>query len=224
MTEASKKADSQIQLDVLRELGWDTRVDETEVGVQVKDGVVTLNGVVSSWAKKIAAQEAAHRVLGVLDVANDLEVREAGGRTDADIAQAVRRALEWDVFVPHRRIRSTVSQGIVTLEGSTDDGSQRDDAQCAIKNLQGVRGIINRIEIEPPVVPGERVRGAIEAALERRADREAHRIGLDIQEGRVIVSGVVGSYGEREAVVGAVRGTYGVKAVDDKLRIEPFAI
>ena len=217
------KSDSEIQQDVLRELKWDTRVHETEVGVQVEDGIVTLSGMVSSWAKKAAAQEAAHRVLGVLDVANDLEV-EGAARTDADIARAIRNALEWDVFVPHQRIRTTVAQGVVTLEGSADYWSQREDAQRAIKNLEGVRGIINRIEVRPPIVPSDRVRHAIEAALERHAEREARRVSLDISNGRVTVSGVVGSFGEREAVVGAIRGTPGVCTVDDKLRIEPFSI
>lgn len=224
MAHTIRKTDAQIQQDVLRELRWDTRVDETEVGVQVNDGVVTLTGAVSSWAKRVAAQEAAHRVLGVLDVANDLEVTASAVRTDADLARAVRAALEWDVFVPHQRIRTTVSQGVVTLEGTADYWSEREDAQRAIRNLEGVRGIINRIDVKPPEVAGERVRGAIEAALERHAEREAKRVSLDIHDGRVTVSGVVGSYGEREAVVGAVRGTPGVRWVEDRLRIEPFAV
>jgi osmotically-inducible protein OsmY len=113
--------------DVLDELKWDSRVDETEVGVQVKDGVVTLNGMVTSYAKRWAAAEAAHRVIGVLDVANDLKVNVAGGtsRTDTEIAQAVRQTLEWDVFVPDDRIRSTVSDGWVTLEGTVESWSRR---------------------------------------------------------------------------------------------------
>src|SRR5262245_26051214 len=105
-----KKSDSQIQQEVLQELKWDTRVEETEVGVEVDQGVVTLTGTVSSYAKRLAAQEAAHRVIGVLDVANDIQVKVPGGltRTDTEIAQAVRRALEWDIWVPDGRIQSTI--------------------------------------------------------------------------------------------------------------------
>ena len=97
---AMTKTDAQIHHDVLEELKWDSRVDETEVGVQVASGVVTLTGTVTSWAKRVAAQEAAHRVIGVLDVANDIQVKVPGGltRTDTQIAQAVRQALEWDVL------------------------------------------------------------------------------------------------------------------------------
>ncbi len=110
MARVIRKTDAEIQQDMLREFKWDTRVEETDVGVEVDSGVVTLTGTVSSWAKRMAAQEAAHRVVGVLDVANDIRVKAQGspGRTDTEIAQAVRRALEWDVFVPEKSLQSTV--------------------------------------------------------------------------------------------------------------------
>ena len=115
--ETFTKTDIQIQMDVLRELKWDTRVAQTDVGVEVDNRIVTLTGTVDSYAKKTAAERAAHRVVGVLDVANDIEINYPGlGRkTDAEIAQAVRQSLEWDAFVPDQKIRSTVTDGRVTL-------------------------------------------------------------------------------------------------------------
>lgn len=221
-----KKTDSEIKDAVLREFKWDTRVNETEIGVSVAAGVVTLTGTVSSWGKKTAAQEAAHRVAVVLDVANDIQIKIPGspGRTDSDIASAVRHALEWDVFVPDKHIRSTVSDGWVTLEGDVDYGSHREDAERAVRNLDGVRGITNKIEIKPPfkAVTSD-VRKSLEQALERYAEREAARIALDVQDGRVGLSGVVHSWAERQAVLSAARGTAGVRNVDDHLRIESYA-
>ena len=219
-----KKSDPEIQQEVLHELEWDTHVLETEIGVTVDRGIVTLSGTVGSWAKREAAQEAAHRVAGVLDVANDIEVHlpGSGPRSDADIARAVRDSLEWDVFVPDSRIRSTVSRGQVTLEGDVDFGNQRSDAERAIRNLLGVTLVINRIEVDPPKVAAAELRGAIEAALRRQAQREAQRVKLDLEDGLVTVTGVVHSNSEREAVVGAVRGTPGVTRVDSHLRIEPY--
>jgi osmotically-inducible protein OsmY len=219
------RTDSEIQQEVLRELKWDTRVEETDVGVEVDAGVVTLTGTVSSLGKKIAAQQAAHRVGGVLDVANDIEVKVPGsaGRNDTDIAHAVRQVLEWDVFVPEKRIRSTVSGGWVTLEGDVDYLSQGDDAERAIRNLNGVRGVTNTITVKPPKVEPHIVRKSIEQALERQAEREAARITLQVQDGRVNLSGNVHSWAEKEAVLGAARGTPGVRNVDDHLRIQPWA-
>lgn len=226
MASVVTKSDADIQEAVLRELKWDTRVDETDVGVEVDRGTVTLTGTVDSWAKRIAAEEAAHRVAGVLDVANDIAVKLAGsgGRTDTDIAQAVRHALEWDVFVPEQTIRSTVSKGWVALDGTVHYWSQREDAERAVRNLAGVTGVTNRIAITPRAPIAGDVRAAIEAALERRAQREAKRIELDVRDGEVTVSGVVHTWDEKQAVVGAIKGTTGVRLVEDRLLVEPFTV
>jgi osmotically-inducible protein OsmY len=214
--------DAEIQQAVLHELKWDTRVEETGVDVEVHNAIVMLKGTASSYAKRLAAQEAAHRVAGVLDVANDIKVKVPGDeqRNDTDIAHAVRRALEWDVFVPERRLRSTVSDGWVTLEGSVDCWSEREDAEKAVRNLAGVKGVFDNIVISPPAVLHTEVRRAIGQALERQADREARKIHFDVKDGHVNLSGVVHSWAERKAVVGAARGTRGVRDVEDHLRIE----
>jgi osmotically-inducible protein OsmY len=172
------KTDADIKQDVIQELKWDTRVNETEIGVGVVARVVTLTGTVSSWGKKLAAGEAAHRVDGVLDVANDIGVKPVGSyaRTDTDIARAVRSSLEWDVFIPDDRIRSTVSQGWVTLEGDVDYYSHRNDAERAVRNLAGVRGVTNRIEVKTAKVDPRDIRSSLEEALKRHAARDAKRI------------------------------------------------
>jgi osmotically-inducible protein OsmY len=216
------RTDSQIHQKVLDELRWDTRVDETDVGVEVDNGVVTLSGSVTDYIKKIAAQEAAHRVDGVLDVVNHVEVCPPSTfqRSDTDIAQAVRHALEWDVVVPDTLIRSTVSQGWVTLEGEVITWHERESAERAIRGLAGVRGVVNRLEVCFPLVAAETVREEIEEALERRAQRHAKRIHVDVHDGIVKLSGSVFSYPEREAVLGAVRYTPGVRKVEDLLTLE----
>jgi osmotically-inducible protein OsmY len=219
-----KKTDSQIQQDVLSEMKWDYRVEPTDVGVEVDQGTVTLTGTVGSWAKRIAAQEAAHRVAGVLDVANDIVVKVAGSgvRSDTDIAHAVRHCLEWDVLVPDQRIRSTVTDGWVTLEGDVDRWDSREDAERGIRNLTGVRGVTNRIVVKAPTVSAVDLRRSIEEALERQVQREAKQIGLEVKDGRVTVTGAVHTWAERQAVIGAVKGTNGVRTVDDRLTIEPW--
>lgn len=219
------KSDSEIQKQVLQELKWDTRVEETEVGVQVDKGVVTLTGNVSSYAKKIAAQEAAHRVSGVLDVANDLQVKIPGGlvRTDTEVAQAVRQALEWDVMIPEKRIQSTVAEGWITLEGTVDLLREREDAERTVRNLMGVHGVNNKIVVKPALPKPTQLREKIEEALERGAEREAKRIRVEISNGTVTLSGSVRSWKEEEAIVGAVSHAPGVQRVKDHLSINPYA-
>ncbi len=219
------KSDAQVQREVLDELRWDTRVHVAEIGVAVDQGVVTLTGTVNDYAQRLAAQEAAHRVYGVLDVANDLEVKSAGNGypTDTELAQAVRQALMFDVLVPEERIHSTVSHGRVTLSGQVRTWTQREDAEHAIRNLAGVRDIVNLIRVDTPLVEPVAIREAIEQSLERRADREAAHIQVEVHEGTVTLSGEVRSWMEKRAVLGAVGHAPGVQAVDDRLRINPYA-
>ncbi len=214
-----KKTDTQIHRDVLEELTWDPRVDETEVGVEVDKGVVTLTGTVTSWAKRVAAQDAARRVTGVLDVANDITVKTPGGlvRSDTEIAQAVRQTLQWDVFVPDEKITSTVTDGWVTLAGTVERLSERDDAERAVRNLAGVKVVVNTITVTPWNPVSADVRRAIERALDRRAEREARHLTVDVHEGVATLSGPVRSWAERRAVLGAARFTPGVRAIEDHL-------
>src|SRR3977135_1816526 len=111
------RTDAQIQSDVLAELKWDARVLPNEIGVSVKDGVVTLTGWVDFYTKRCAAEAAAHGVRGVKAVANDIEIRPATSsqRIDPDIAEAVVRALEWDAFISVDKLDVTVSKGWVAL-------------------------------------------------------------------------------------------------------------
>jgi osmotically-inducible protein OsmY len=224
MTTAIIKSDSQIKTDVLNELKWDSRVDETDVGVQVREGIVTLVGNVDVYAKKIAAREAAHRVHGVLDVVDELQVKVAGvgGATDTEIARAVRDALEWDAFVPDEKIASTVSLGIVTLEGVVPTWSQRADAERVVRGLSGVRGVINQITVMAKAVDSSRIKADIEEALERQAEREARRIGVSVKDGVVMLTGRVRSWVEKDTIDRVVGFATGVKRVDDRLIVDPY--
>jgi osmotically-inducible protein OsmY len=219
-----RRNDSDIKKRILRELKWDSRIPWASINVEVIDGVVTLSGAVSSYAQKIAAQEATHRVAGVLDVANDIHVKPGNGfaRTDTEIATAVRNALEWDALVPNELIHSTVSDGWVTLEGEVDYSRERNDAERAIKRLAGVVGVFNMITIRKQPVNKKQLREEIEFALERRADREAERLRIEVTDGVVDLWGRVHSWQERRAVLGSISHAPGVTQVRDHLRIDPY--
>lgn len=155
--------DAEIQRAVLHELSRDRRVEPTEVGIEVDNSVVTLTGTVSSWEKKLAAEEVAHRVVGVLDVANDLAVHDpARGRpSDTEIAGAIRQALIRDVLIPEANIQTTVRDGIVILEGEVDYPSERDEAIWKIRSIAGVCGIDDQLAVRP------REAGPTAAAIDR---------------------------------------------------------
>jgi osmotically-inducible protein OsmY len=224
MTIATIKTDSQIKTDVLNELKWDPTVDETEVGVQVKNGIVTLTGGVSSYPKRLAAIDAAHRVYGVLDVVDELKIRipPAWGRTDQEIAAAVRNALKWDILVPDELIISTVSGGIVTLKGEVPTWTQRSDTEHAVRRLTGVTGVVNQITVAARAIDPIHIKRQIEDALERQTEREAKRIGVTVREGVVTLTGTLRSWGEKNAIERAALYTRGVKRIDDLTVVDPY--
>lgn len=217
-----QKDDEQIRHEVASELGWDTRTWDLPIKVYVAGGVVTLIGVVPSYGQKIAAQNAAHRISGVLDVANDLIVNASREYSDPEIAHAIREALIWDVLVPDEQIQTTVSNGSVKLEGKVNSLRQREDAERAVRNLAGVTSVINLLRVEPQTVKSEDLRESIEQALERRAMREAERLRIDVKDGEVDIFGRVHSWRERKAVVGSISHAPGVKKINDNLRIDPY--
>jgi osmotically-inducible protein OsmY len=143
-----KRTDGQIRTEVIQALKDDPRVEGLELGVHVSGGVVTLAGTVDSWGVKMAAQDAARRVPGSTGVRNCLVFRMGAGAglSNADVARAVRQALERDLPDVGSRVACTVSAGWVTLEGAVDHWKQRGDVEHVVRQLHGVLGVANQLE------------------------------------------------------------------------------
>ncbi|HSK79017.1 MAG TPA: BON domain-containing protein [Thermoanaerobaculia bacterium] len=211
-----------LQQNVLNELKWEPSIHAAEIGVAVKDGVVTLTGTVDSYSQKMAVEKAAKRVRGVLAVAEEIEVRipSATRRTDADIARAALNALQWHIEVPDERIQVKVEDGWVTLDGDVDWNFQRDAAMDAVRDLIGVRGVTSLINVKPKVKVRE-IKAEIGEAFKRHAELDAHRITVDATDGKVTLSGKVHSWMERDEAARIAWAAPGVSTVQNHISVSP---
>jgi osmotically-inducible protein OsmY len=220
-TTTDVRSDAQIQADVLEELKWEPRLQPNETGVIVKDGVVTLTGTMTSYTAKYAAEEAAHRVRGVKAVANEIEVKLFPGteRSDADIAEAVVRAVERDALIPIEKLDVTVSDGWVTLRGNVEWHYQREDAYEVVRRIAGVKGVRNLIVVKPKVSRTD-LKKNIEDALIRTAQVDAKNITVEVQGTKVILKGTVRSWAEKQEAERQAWAAPGVTEVDNQITIK----
>ncbi len=215
------KTDSQLQQDVMAELKWEPAVHAARIGVEAKDGVVTLAGQVDSYSEKWNAERAAQRVAGVRAMTTELKVHLTGlsKRTDADIATTVENVLEWTSSLPAGAIQVMVEGGWVTLSGDVDWQYQRQAAADSVRTLMGVTGVSDQISIKPslPLVTAAVVKSDIEAALKRTSIADAKTISVAVHGSDITLSGTVQSWDERRIATNSAWGTPGVRNVVDMI-------
>jgi osmotically-inducible protein OsmY len=209
----------ELQRDVIDELKWQPSLRNEEIGVAVKEGVVTLSGEVSSYAKKLQAESAAEKVHGVKAVALDLMVKLPTSfvHSDTEIAHAALSALKWDIEVPDEKIKLTVEDGRVVLEGEVEWQYERSAAERAVRYLAGVKSVSNFLTVKPKKVSPYDVTQKIKDAFKRSAEIDSSLINVDSVDGKVVLKGRVRSWAERRDAEGAAWSAPGVTQVDDRL-------
>jgi osmotically-inducible protein OsmY len=214
------RLDADIKRDVEDELKWDPGIDSTDIGVAVHNGVVTLSGFVRSYGQRTQAERDAKRVAGVVGVANDIEVRlpVIDQRPDPEIVRDAVSALKLELPFSSENIKVVAKDGWLTLEGTVEWNYARERAESAVKNIRGVKGVTNSIDVKPKVAPYE-VRRKIEDALRRSAELDASRITVEANGSEVILRGTVRSWAERQEAERAAWAAPGVTRVDNRISI-----
>lgn len=216
------RSDRDIEKDVRAELEWDPYVDLADIEVSVKDGVVTLTGFVRKLIEKYEAENAAKRIAGVIGVANDIQLRKDDivRRPDPEIAREAVAAIKSQLPAPAEQIKVVVRDGWITLEGQVYWQYQRELAEKAVRRLDGVLGVLNRIRLEPQAVTSD-IKRKIEEAFRRSAEVEANRIAVETTDGEVVLKGVVRSWIEREEAERVAWATPGVTRIEDRIEVSP---
>jgi osmotically-inducible protein OsmY len=212
------KSDTQLQQDVMSELTWEPSVHSTQIGIEVKDGVVTLVGQVSSYHEKWNAERATQRVSGVkaLVVKMDVLLPALSQRSDEDIARSVENTLEFTLPKNKDDVKVLVEHGRVLLSGEVEWQYQKTAVVDAIRHLLGITGVVNQIGLKHRVSRVE-VKQEIEAALTRHARADAQKIQVDVKGSDVTLTGFVGSWAERQSALHAAWSAPSVLSVTDRL-------
>ncbi len=215
------KTDTEIQKHVMDELKWEPILNASEIGVAVKNGIVTLSGTLDSYFKKDEAENAAKRVSGVRAVASDIEVASplSPPKTDTEIARMITDSLKYNSAVNEDKIKIKVDNGWVTMEGEVDWEYQKEAVRTAIKNISGVKGMANLIRIKAAVTAKD-VQKKIAAAFQRHANLDADKIQVEISGNKAILSGKVRSWVEKNDAENAAWRAPGINSVENKLMID----
>lgn len=216
------KTDTQMKKDVGDELAWNPSINANQVGVAVKDGVVTLTGHLDTFAEKHAIERAVQRVQGVKAIAVEVDVKLDPNhkRSDSEIAAAAEKAFEWHVLIPADRIQVKVEKGWVTLKGEVDRDYQRREAEKAVRPLIGVVGVSNAITLKASTISAD-VSSRIRDALTRHAELEAKHVEVGVSGNLVTLRGTVDSWSERAAATSAAWSAPGVSSVVNEIRVQP---
>lgn len=217
------KTDVEIKNDVLDELAWQPNINETEIGVAVEKGVVSLSGTVDSYTKKMAAEKAAKSVKGVKAVAEDIEVIYGAEykKSDKEIAQAVVNALKWNISVPDDGIQVKVEDGWVYLSGEVRWAYQKNAAKMAVQDLLGVKYVANSIALKQVIKPFE-IKEKIKKSFERLADVDAKNVSIDVEGHTVKLRGKVHSLAEKDEARKRAYYAPGVYKVENELEVVDY--
>jgi osmotically-inducible protein OsmY len=216
------KTNEELQKDVQNAIKWEPLLHAAEIGVSVKDGIVTLTGNVDSYSKKTEAESAAKNIAGVQVVVEKIEVKFHSSfdkKDDNDIANEILNAYKWNWQVPNDKVKIKVENGWVTLDGEVTWNYQKTAAKDAVSKLMGLAGVFNNITIKSESKDAVE-KEDIENALKRNWSLNTEDINVKVHDHKVTLTGTVGSWYQKDEAARIAWSASGVWEVHNELEIE----
>lgn len=216
------RTDLEIKNDVLDELAWQPNIDETQIGVIVNDGIVTLTGTVFTYAIKMAVVKTIEKIAGVKAIAEDIKIGYISSlnKTDTEISNSALNAIEWNASVPNNNVIIEVDNGWITLVGELEWAYQRDAAKRTVEYLPGVKGVTNNITLKQSMIKPQDIQQKIKKAFDRSASIDAKNINVDVHDHKVTLTGKVHSITEKNDAEKVTFNAPGVYIIQNELEVE----
>jgi osmotically-inducible protein OsmY len=208
-----------LQRDVHDAIKWEPILNASEIGVSARDGVVTLTGTVDSYAKKFEAENAAKSIAGVRAVVEKIKVGDTYQRDDNDIADEIVDAFESNWEIPNEKVRVKVENGWVMLTGELQWNYQKEAVNITVKNILGVKGVINHIKVDFGAQDEIEKKKDIERAFARNWSINNENIEVEILGNNVVLRGTVYSWYQKDEAGRIAWNTQGIRAVNNELVI-----
>ncbi|MDF1500097.1 MAG: BON domain-containing protein [Anaerolineales bacterium] len=214
-------SDHAIKADILAHLEWDDRIDITNIEVSIKDGDVTLSGIVPTYAAREAAKDLAWSVEGVRSVIDKMEIAPSAGAdlpTDLEVQSILEDILDWDPEVDANDIELSVVDGWVTLRGSVDTYWKKLRTEERLSTLRGVKGMTNELAVVlTRSITDKVIAEGIVDAIDRDIRVNVNNVTVVVNQGVVRLSGIVATLRARAAAENAARYTAGVADVENEI-------
>jgi osmotically-inducible protein OsmY len=215
--------DDQITNAVRHTLAVDAFIDARQMEVTTVNGIVTLHGLADTILAKEKATRVVESIRGVRAVVNRIGVRHFDLPDDA-LRSDIQAALRENKATEPRDVIIQSRHGIVSLMGTVQSLREKRFVERLAKGVAGVREVRNHLLIEPVENRSDvEIRKEIEAGLVWDAFVDDALVAVDVDEGRVALSGTVGSAAEKRRAIeiAGIRGVRGVDATD--LDVDPEA-
>jgi len=217
------KNNEELQKDVQNAIKWEPLLHAAEIGVTAKDGVVSLTGEVDSYIKKLEAEHAAKRVIGVQALIEKIEVNipNKWSKTDSEVIEKVLKAIKKTWFITKGKVTVQVKDGWVTLEGELPWNYQKDEIKYAINYLPGVKGVTNSIKIKSESNDAIEKKEIVDA-IARSWALDNMEIAVHVKGTTVGLSGIVNSWYQKEEAERIAYKTHGICHVNNELAVDYY--
>ncbi|HEX3019825.1 MAG TPA: BON domain-containing protein [Chitinispirillaceae bacterium] len=213
----------EIKKNIVDQLFWDARVDASTISIDFVDGTVCLNGTAATFLARQAAEEDVWAIAGITSVQNNIAVKKPYAYklpSDSEIKNMLTSILQWDPDIDSGDILINVENGNIILDGSVPAFWQKVRVEELATEIDGVIHLHNRLTVVPSAhYVDELIARDVVAAIDRSADTNINNINVQVNDGRVILSGSVSNFRVKKSAEDCARYTDGVIDVINNLVI-----
>jgi osmotically-inducible protein OsmY len=144
----SRTTDAGIAEQIAQILRWNSTFRDTDIQAEVRNGYVTMTGEVNWSYERQAAANRIEELQGIAGIFNHIKIREqAPSVAPRDVQRQITGALHRHANIEASKVRVSVAEGKVTLDGTIDTFCERDLIEDAVWATAGVKQVEDNLTV-----------------------------------------------------------------------------